>query len=99
MRNLTNCKDHWSQANTPRDRGGVAAIGRHAEEADDPDEEEEDELFFFFFPPRFFLPPLFFFFLLVLESELFESEVTGAATPFPRRDSSWAYLHVASLAQ
>ena len=103
MRKATNEKGDELQRSLvsgkyPPGSGGIAAIGRHAEEADDPDEEEEDELFFFF-PPRFFLPPLFLFFLPVLEFELSESEVTGAATPFPRRDSSWANLQVASLAQ
>ena len=78
--------------------GGTAASGRHAEEADDPDEEEEEELFFFF-PPRFFLPPRFRFSFWLLELELSESEVTGAAVPLPRRDSSCAYLQVASLGQ
>ena len=66
----------------------MTVTDRHAEEADDPDEEEDDELFFFFLPPRLFLPPLFLFFLPVLEFELSESDVTGAATPFPRRGSS-----------
>ena len=78
--------------------GGIAATDRHAEEADDPDEEDEDD-FLFFFPPRFFLPPFFFFFLLPLEFERLESEVTGAAVPLPRRETSCAYLHVASLVQ
>ena len=83
----------------PPGSGGMTAADRHAEEADDPDEEEDDELFFFFLPPRLFLPPRFLFFQPVLEFELSESDVTGAATPFPRRGSSWANLQVASLGQ
>ena len=75
------------QGKCPPRSGGIAASSRHAEEADDFDDEEEDDLFFFLLPITLLLAT-FLFLLRLLDLELFESDVTRAAVPFPQRASS-----------